>query len=156
LRPLDARPWKERAMRSIKAIVGERQTIIVDALTTVGDAARLMASHQIGAVPVLEGERLAGIFTERDVLTRVVAAARDAERTPVREVMSTELVIADVGEGYEVCLTRMQQAHVRHLILLDCGRLAGILSLRDLLRVDLDEKEEAITMLNAYVHYIPT
>ena len=76
-------------MRSIKAIVGQRQTIIVDALTTVGDAARLMASHQIGAVPVLEGERLAGIFTERDVLTRVVAAARDAERTPVREVMST-------------------------------------------------------------------
>ena len=49
----------------------------------------------------------------------------------------------------------MQQAHVRHLILLDCGRLAGILSLRDLLRVDLDEKEEAITMLNAYVHDIP-
>jgi CBS domain-containing protein len=142
-------------MRSIKAIVGERQTITVDALTTVGDAARLMAAHQIGAVPVLEGERLAGIFTERDVLTRVVAATRDAERTPVREVMSAELVIADVGESYDVCLTRMQQAHVRHLIVLERGRLAGILSQRDLLRVDLDEKDEAITMLNAYLHYIP-
>jgi CBS domain-containing protein len=142
-------------MRSIKAIVGERQTITVDALTTVGDAARQMAAHQIGAVPVLEGERLAGIFTERDVLTRVVAATRDAERTPVREVMSAELVIADVGESYDVCLTRMQQAHVRHLIVLERGRLAGILSQRDLLRVDADEKDEAITMLNAYLHYIP-
>jgi CBS domain-containing protein len=142
-------------MRSIKAIVGERQTITVDAVTTVGDAARLMAAHQIGAVPVLEGERLAGIFTERDVLTRVVAATRDAERTTVREVMSTELVIAEMGESYDVCLTRMQQAHVRHLIVLERGRLAGILSQRDLLRVDVDEKDEAITMLNAYVHYIP-
>jgi CBS domain-containing protein len=142
-------------MRSIKAIVGERQTVTVDALTTVGDAARVMALHQIGAVPVLEGERLAGIFTERDVLTRVVAASRDAERTLVREVMSAELVVADVGESYDLCLTRMQQAHVRHLILLEGGGLAGILSLRDLLRVDLDEKDEAITMLNAYVHYIP-
>jgi CBS domain-containing protein len=142
-------------MRSIKAIVGERQTVTVDASTTVGDAARLMALHQIGAVAVLEGERLAGIFTERDVLTRVVAASRDAERTPVREVMSAELVIADVGESYEVCLTRMQQAHVRHVIVLARGKLAGIVSLRDLLRADVDEKDEAITMLNAYLHYIP-
>jgi CBS domain-containing protein len=142
-------------MRSIKAIVGERQTITVDALTIVGDAARLMAANHIGAVPVLEGERLAGIFTERDVLTRVVAATRDAERTTVREVMSAELVVADVGESYDVCLTRMQQAHVRHLIVLERGRLAGILSQRDLLRVDVDEKDEAITMLNAYLHYIP-
>ena len=142
-------------MRSIKAIVGERQTVTVDASTTVGDAARLMAAHQIGAVGVLDGERLAGIFTERDVLTRVVAAVRDAERTPVREVMSAELVIAEVGESYDICLTRMQQANIRHLIVLEAGRLAGIVSLRDLLRVDLDEKDEAITMLNAYVHYIP-
>jgi CBS domain-containing protein len=142
-------------MRSIKAIVGDRQTITVDALSTVGHAARLMAAHQIGAVPVLDGERLAGIFTERDVLTRVVAAGRDAERTPVREVMSAELVIAEVGESYDVCLTRMQRANIRHLIVLESGRLAGLVSLRDLLRVDLDEKDEAITMLNAYVHYIP-
>ena len=114
-----------------------------------------MAAHQIGAVGVLDGERLAGIFTERDILTRVVAAAREAQHTPVREVMSSELVVADVGESYDVCLTRMQQAHVRHLIVLERGRLAGIVSLRDLLRVDLDEKDEAITMLNAYLHYIP-
>jgi CBS domain-containing protein len=142
-------------MRSIKAIVGERQTITVDALTTVGDAARVMAAHQIGAVAVVDGERLAGIFTERDLLTRVVAAALDAQQTPVREVMSSELIVAEVGESYDICMTRMQQARVRHLVVLERGRLAGIVSLRDLLRVDLDEKDEAITMLNAYLHYIP-
>ena len=142
-------------MRSIKAIVGERQTITVAASTTVGDAARLMAAHQIGAVAVLDGERLAGIFTERDLLIRVVAPGLDAQATAVGDVMSTELVVADLAESYDVCLQRMHQAGVRHLIVLDHGRLAGILSLRDLLRADLDEKDEAITLLNAYVHYIP-
>ena len=142
-------------MRSIKTIVGERQTVTVDSLTTVRDAARTMAGHRIGAVPVLNGGRVAGIFTERDILTRVVAEGLTADTTRVADVMSTELVIAEIGESYDVCLTRMQQAHVRHLLVLDAGRLAGIVSLRDLMRVDLDEKDEAITLLNAYVHYIP-
>ena len=114
-----------------------------------------MAEHNIGAVPVVDGDRLAGIFTERDVLTRVVAAGRDPASTLVSDVMSTDLVVAEVSESYETCLGRMKQARVRHLIVLDQGRLAGILSLRDLLAADIDEKEEAITLLNAYVHYIP-
>jgi CBS domain-containing protein len=69
--------------------------------------------------------------------------------------MSTELLVADIGEPCEVCLHRMQQAHVRHLIVLDQGRLAGILSIRDLMAVDLDEKTEAISLLNAYVSGVP-
>ena len=69
--------------------------------------------------------------------------------------MSSELVVADPAESYETCLSRMQQAHVRHVIVLDQGRLAGIVSLRDLLAVDINEKDEAIGLLNAYVHYIP-
>jgi len=114
-----------------------------------------MATHQIGAVPVLEGDRLVGIFSERDVLTRVVAAGRNPATTAVGEVMSTDLIVADAAESYQTCLGRMQQAHVRHLILLESGRLAGIVSFRDVLAADLDEKAEELTMLNAYVHYIP-
>jgi CBS domain-containing protein len=69
--------------------------------------------------------------------------------------MSTDLVVADLAESCETCLNRMQQARVRHLILLESGRLAGIVSLRDLMAADLEDKTEAITLLNAYVHYIP-
>jgi CBS domain-containing protein len=94
---------------------------------------------------------LAGIITERDILARIVAAELDPVATPVAQVMSTELLVAEIGEPWEVCLQRMQQARVRHLIVLDQGRLAGILSLRDLIAVDLDEKAEAISLLNAYV-----
>jgi CBS domain-containing protein len=142
-------------MTSIRTLLGGRDTITVERSASIAETARVMTAHQIGAVPVLDGDRLVGIFSERDVLTRVVAAGRDPDRTAVGDVMSTDLVVADVAEHCEVCLGRMQQAHVRHLLALDAGRLAGIVSLRDLLKADLDEKAEELTMLNAYVHYIP-
>ena len=113
-------------MRSIRAILGERETIVVARSASIAEAARLMSAHHIGALPVLDNDRLVGIFTERDVLTRIVAAGRDPGTTLVGEVMSTELVVADLNESYEVCLARMQQAHVRHLVALQEGRLAGI------------------------------
>lgn len=142
-------------MKSIKAIIGDRETVVVDPFLSIAAVAQRMAAHNIGAVPVVDGDRLVGIFSERDVLTRVVASHRDTESTLVGEVMSTELIVAEVNESYETCLGRMQQTRVRHLIVLDKGRLAGIVSLRDLLAADCDEKAEAITLLNAYVHYIP-
>ena len=142
-------------MKSIRDILGERDTITVEQSISIADAARLMSDHQIGAVPVVNDGRLVGIFSERDVLTRVVAAGKNPATTTVGDVMSTNLIVAEAGEDYEVCLGRMQQSHVRHLLVLESGALAGIASLRDVLAADLDEKSEAITLLNAYVHYIP-
>lgn len=142
-------------MKLIKPLVQNRETVVVNVATTVVEAARLMSDKHIGAVPVLDGGRLAGIFTERDVLARVVGAGVDPATTTVSSVMTTDLVTADVSETHDVCMRRMQQAHVRHLIVLDSGRLAGILSLRDLLGLEIDERDEAINLLNAYVHYIP-
>jgi CBS domain-containing protein len=142
-------------MKSIRSIVASRETVSVHSLISVLDAARLMTERQIGAVAVVDGERLSGIFTERDVMVRIVAGGRDADATPVGDVMSTDLVIADIADTCEACLSKMQQARVRHIIVLDSGRLAGIISLRDLMAADLDDKAEAITLLNAYVHYIP-
>jgi CBS domain-containing protein len=139
----------------VRTIVAARETVTVDPQVSVLEAARLMVDHQIGAVPVVDRDRLAGIFTERDILARVVAAQRDPSVISVADVMTRELVVADITESYDVCLQRMQQARVRHLVVLDRGRLAGILSLRDLMAVDVSEKDEAITLLNAYVHYIP-
>ena len=142
-------------MKSIRSIVANRDTVTVDSITSVLDAARVMSARHIGAVPVVDGERVVGIFTERDVMARIVAEARDPRTTPIAQVMSTDLVVTEINESFEACLARMQQARVRHILVLDNGRLAGIISLRDLMAADLDDKDEAISLLNAYVHYIP-
>jgi CBS domain-containing protein len=142
-------------MKPISAVVHGQDTAVVPRQATVVDAVRIMTSRNIGAVPVVDDERLVGIFTERDVMARVVAVGLDPKSTPVGDVMSPDLVTADVRDSCDTCLRRLQQARVRHLIVLNEGRLAGILSLRDLLAVDADEKDEAINLLNAYVHYIP-
>jgi CBS domain-containing protein len=142
-------------MKPISAVIQGQDTAVVQQQASVVEAVRIMTARNIGAVPVVEGERLVGIFTERDVMARVVAVGLDPKSTPVGDVMSPDLVAADVRDSCDTCLRRMQQARVRHLIVLNGGRLAGILSLRDLLAVDADEKDEAINLLNAYVHYIP-
>lgn len=142
-------------MKAISAVIQGQDTAVVERQASVVEAVRVMTARNIGAVPVVEGERLVGIFTERDVMARVVAVGLDPKSTRVCDVMSPDLVTADVRDSCDTCLRRMQQARVRHLIVLNDGRLAGILSLRDLLAVDADEKDEAINLLNAYVHYIP-
>lgn len=142
-------------MKQVGVLIEHQQTVLVSRDATVAEAARRMAERNVGAVPVVEGERVVGVFSERDVLTRIVAAGRDPARTPVGDVMTTDLVIAAPTDSHEDCLRRMQVAGIRHLLVLCEGRLAGVVSLRDLLRVDVNEKEEALTLLSAYVHDIP-
>jgi CBS domain-containing protein len=142
-------------MKSIRDIVAGQDVVMVGPLVPVAEVARTMAARHVGAVPVSEGGRIVGIFTERDALYRVVAAGIDPISTPVRDVMSSALVVADIGDSCEACLDRMRQAHIRHLIVLDANQMAGIVSMRDLMAVDLDDKLETITLLNAYVHSIP-
>ena len=142
-------------MKPIRPLLESREVVVVDVATSIVQAARVMSERQIGAVPVVDGDRVAGIFTERDVLARVVAAGVDPDTTPVSSVMTTNLVTAEIWESHDVCMRRMQQARVRHLLVLRDGRLAGVLSMRDLVALELDERDEAITLLNAYVHYIP-
>ncbi len=142
-------------MKTLSSVIGTRNTVTVDRSISVVDAARLMGQHHIGALPVLDAGRLVGIFSERDVLTRVVAVARPPDVTHVGDVMSSNLIVAEMEESCETCLQRMQRAHVRHLIVIQEGQLAGIVSLRDLLAADIDEKAEAINMLSTYMYDRP-
>jgi CBS domain-containing protein len=142
-------------VKSVGAIIGDREIVTVAGSMCALEAAQLMATRQIGALPIVDAERLVGIVTERDILARIVAANLDPASTPVGHVMSTQLLVAEGTEPFDICLHRMQQAHVRHLIVLNQGRLAGIVSLRDLLAVNVDEKAEAIGFLTTYVHDVP-
>src|SRR5438067_230743 len=98
---------RSQPMKPIRPLVQDQDMVVVQPATMVTQAARLMSERQIGAVPVVDGERLAGIFTERDVLSRIVAAGLDPATTTVGSVMSTNLIVADIEEGHEVCMRRM-------------------------------------------------
>lgn len=142
-------------MRAIRHLVVDREVLAVEAKITVLDAARFMGEHVIGAVPVLEEGKLVGIFTERDLMTRVVVPRKDPAATLVRDVMTSEVVAAEPEERYSDCIAKMKKVHCRHLPVVEDGRLLGTISLRDLLKEDIKEREAEVQFLTEYVQYIP-
>ena len=123
----------------------------VSADARVLDAVSTMKEAKMGACVVFENKKLVGIFSERDLMLRVVAAGLDPDKTPVREVMTTKLEIlttqADSSEALELLVSR----HIRHLPILDeDGSVAGLLSVRDLLRHHAEELVDQLNSLEAY------
>lgn len=142
-------------MKTIGGLVSGREIFHVRADQTIREAARYMTERRVGAVSVLEESRLVGILSERDIMGRVVAPKLDPDRTRVREVMTRDLVVAHSGDSHEEGLRKMKQAGCRHLPVVDGDRLVGMVAQRDLLQIDLSEKDEEIRWLNAYIHFIP-
>lgn len=127
----------------------------VDSAMSVMDAIRYMAQVRRGAVPVIDGDTLSGMFSERDVMLRVLLSGKDPKTTKVGEVMTRELVVAQANSTNSECLAQMTKMHFRHLPVVDGDKLVGLLSVRDLMESEADRKEQEIHMLNYYVHYNP-
>ena len=142
-------------MKTVGALVGDREVYHVNVSESVREAARYMTERRVGAVSVLEGTRLVGILSERDIMSRVVAKGLDLDRTAVKDVMTRDLVVAQTEDSHEDGLRKMKQAGCRHLPVVEEDHLIGMVSQRDLLQVDLTEKDEEIRWLNAYIHFIP-
>ena len=144
-------------MKTLGSIISEshRDLYSVSADDSAHNAARYMTERHIGAVTVVDGERVIGLFSERDLMNRIVAEGRDPRAVAVREVMTTDLTTGSPNESYEEGLRKMQHARCRHLPILEEDTFIGLISLRDLLIVDADEKAEEIRMLNTYIHYVP-
>jgi CBS domain-containing protein len=142
-------------MKTIGALMSGRELYHVVSDMTIREVAAYMTERRVGAVAVLEGTRLAGIISERDIMGRVVARSASPDTTRVKDVMTRELVVAHAGDTHEEGLRKMKQAGCRHLPVVEGDRLVGMVSQRDLLQVDLTEKDEEIRWLNAYIHFIP-
>jgi CBS domain-containing protein len=122
---------------------------------TVLDVARLMVDHNIGAVPVVQHGRLLGIFSERDLMNRVVVGGKDPARTLVSQVMTEDPMTVQPGDSLETCMTLMRRHGFRHLPVCSDRELSGFISLRDILLHDLDEKDDEVRMMRAYLHSTP-
>jgi CBS domain-containing protein len=120
-------------MSIVYDLVKDRRVYSIDAEQSVLEAARFMMEHGIGALPVLRNGELVGIFSERDIMNRVVAVGRMPGTTRIAEVMTANPRGVDVGESVEECLFLMKEFGFRHLLIVSGKELKGLVSLRDLL-----------------------
>ena len=128
-------------MSPIYDLVKDRPVYSVEADCTVLEAARLMMEHRIGALPVLRNGELVGIFSERDIMNRVVAVGRLPGSTKISEVMTTNPKAVNVDETIENCLYLMREFGFRHLPIVDGKELKGLVSSRDILLRYISMKE---------------
>lgn len=120
---------------------------------SVLQAAQRMNDRGIGALPVMQGGQLMGIFTERDIMRRVVAEGRDPSRTLLREVMTSNLVSTTPETGVDECGALMTAHRIRHLPVRNpAGDLLGIVTIGDLLAFQLADQAATIAQLNSYVY----
>ena len=123
----------------VKSVMERKKLITASPQTTVSQAAKLMTTKNVGAVMVVEGERLLGIFTERDALTRVIAKERDPKSTLLAEVMTADPQTVDSKKSFGAALMMMFENGFRHVPVVEEGKLIGIVSSRNALDPDLEE-----------------
>jgi CBS domain-containing protein len=139
-------------MENIKEILHNREIYTVIKGTSIKDAVYYMAEKKVGLVPVMDEGKLVGVFSERDLVRRVIAQNKSLEGTKVEDVMSTNLLIADVSEASESVLAKMKEANTRHILIIENDKLVGVLAMRDLLELDLSAAKRTVEVLNNYIY----
>jgi CBS domain-containing protein len=136
-------------------LIKDQDTYRADLGHTVLETVRAMVERNIGAVPVLHDGKLVGIFSERDLMKRVVAAGLDPRSTCMAEIMTDDPLTVNMNEDVTSCMALMRRHSFRHLPVCHEGNLVGMVSLRDILLHDLDEKDDEVRMMRAYIHSVP-
>jgi len=142
-------------MKKLRDIMRQGFLFTIQRGATVAEAVRTMAANNVGIVAVLDGDRLVGVFSERDVVRKVVARGLDPARTPVADVMTARLVVADADEDYQSAMSKMDQANIRHLPVVSGERLLSMLSIRDLMRIAIEDRGAEIEYLKEYLYQVP-
>ena len=139
-------------MSRVSDLVKNQEICQVTVEQNVLDVVCIMVERNIGAVPVMADGQLVGVFSERDLMRRVVAENRDPRSTRVGEVMTPKPFVVAPTESVENCMLVMRRHGFRHLPICEGERLLGIVSLRDIILHDLSEKDDEVRMMRAYIH----
>jgi CBS domain-containing protein len=118
---------------------------------TVLEALGIMAEHDIGAVLVLDGDKLVGVLSERDYARKVVLAGRSSRESQVKEVMTSHVVCVSPERSVDECMALMTNKRLRHLPVIDHKRVVGIVSIGDLVKATIDDQQFTITQLQSYI-----
>ena len=136
-------------------LIKNQETYRADADQTVLEVAQAMVARNIGAVPVLRDGLLVGIFSERDLMKRVVVGGLQTGSTRVGEMMTSDPLTVNPQETPDNCMLLMRRHGFRHLPVCDGQQLRGLVSLRDLMLHDLNEKDDEVRMMRAYIQATP-
>lgn len=140
-------------MRTVRQLL-EAKTAEVFAIgpdAPVIEAIRLMAEKRIGAVLVMDGARLAGILSERDYARKIVLQGRSSADTPVRDIMTAQVVSVGLGDTAERCMQLVTDKRIRHLPVLENGQVVGVVSIGDLVKAVIEDQQVELDQLQRYI-----
>jgi CBS domain-containing protein len=140
-------------MSKVSEIIDQKGGMVlsVEINETVFNAINLMAQVNVGAVLVQKDEAIAGIFTERDYLQKIALKSRSSKETMVGDVMTSPVISAEPTDSVQQCMETMTTCHCRHLPVVENGKLLGIVSIGDLVKKMLDEKQLEVEKLSEYI-----
>ena len=141
-------------MTSVRQLLDRkgRQVFSIAPGTPVLDAIRTMAERHVGALLVMEGEKLSGIVSERDYARKVILMGRSSADTPVREIMTAAVITVQPETPVEACMQIMTECRVRHLPVIEGGHVVGMVSIGDLVKAVIAEQQQHIEQLESYIH----
>lgn len=141
-------------MKTVRQLLDDKGSHVVSVSpdTTVFQALEVMAAKGIGAVLVVEDGKVVGVMSERDYARKVILLGKSSHDTPVREIMTGRVVYARPDHTVPECMALMTDKRIRHLPVLDHGRLIGVLSIGDLVKATISEQEFIIRQLENYIH----
>lgn len=140
-------------MKTIHQVLSDKALSLVSITpdTLIYDALVIMAEKHIGALLVLEGDHLAGIFSERDYAREVVLKGRSSRTSHIKEVMTTNVITVSPKHTVEECMSMMSGKRIRHLPVVEDGKVIGVLSIGDLVKETIAEQEALIKQLESYI-----
>ncbi len=141
-------------MKTIKELLDKkgREIWSVGPDATVYEAIEVMADRGVGALMVMEGEKPAGIISERDYARKVILQGRSSKETHVREIMTSRLVHTSPDRSVEECMTLMTSNNIRHLPVMENDQLGGVISIGDLVKATISEQQSTIEHLERYIN----
>jgi CBS domain-containing protein len=144
----------QKTTRTVEQVLARKPQRLLSVApdASVFDALTLLARHDVGALVVMDGERLVGIFSERDYARQVVLQGKTSRETRVRDIMTPKVVCVRPGQNLQDCMVLMTERRIRHLPVLDHKKVVGVISIGDVVKEVIAEQQLMIEQLEQYIH----